>query len=231
MGIENKFMVGSAGNADYLVIAEKDGYRLGVKGISSNGPNGTVLLGMRIRTQRKDGQPTETPKDYGETWPLPFEQFNEFRASYEVIQFINLSVFQIERITSGGDNTLLFDGAWNYFKNNNIKLDVKREQFYPVMSKNWFDDYDELVNHDELKYLLSDYTSGSKVMKNLQDKIIDITQDGILFKGDIAVWPPITKQTVDKPKKKKKTRKKVQGAKGKSKEATTNNVVPIKPKK
>ncbi len=230
MSTDNKYMIGSTGNADYLVIAEKDDHRLGVKGISSGGPAGTMLIGMRIRTQRKDGQPIETPKDFGDIWPLPFEQFNEFRASYETIQFLNLSAFQMERITAD-PFSILGNGAWDYFENSGVELNIERDQFCPVMMKYWFEGYEKLLNENDLKFLLSGFTNASKVMKNIKDKGIEIQQNNVMVKGEAKPWPALKKGKVDKPKKKNKTRKRVQGAKGKAKKETANNVVPIKPKK
>lgn len=110
--IKNRFIVGTEGKPDYLVIAQNGSAVLGIKGIVLPMTPKSIWVGMRIRSvsaHKKDDvvehevQPDviqfPTPINFADAWPgIEFDKKDDVRASTEIGLPVNRSAFQIEDV-------------------------------------------------------------------------------------------------------------------------------------
>ncbi len=96
-----KYMTGTEGNPDYLIIADSSGRYLGIKPIIAVPNNGTVL-GVRVRSCRKksdidlsDFDDFDEKKTHGTAFPeLTFDRTDEARAATEIVMFVPRYLYQ-----------------------------------------------------------------------------------------------------------------------------------------
>lgn len=200
-GIDLKYLLGSEGSPDYLVIAEQQGLRLGVKGLMSAGPNETIMLVLRVRTVKADGQEVEDGKVFVNSWPIPFEKISTIRASVELVNLVNRTHLQFETLIKQASHARFASKAFDYFENMGIKLDVKREDLVTHLHKQWFDEASQSINSDDPKFLFSTYVAVSKFVEAVKNGGLTVSQNSVTVNGKAEPWPEPGK--AKKPKRKK----------------------------
>jgi len=223
MNADAKYILGTEGKPDYIVVAEKGELRLGVKAFSGPGPNATIMLAMRLRAQRIDAKKADNEKMFGEVFPLPFTKLSTKRASVEVVQFVNRSHFQFAEVIEQADAARFAVQAYDYLVQSGIVVDITEADFREHVHKQWFDEELALINTEDTKLLLSGFAVIDDFFDEMKNSGLQISQKGTTVKGVTAAWPKPSKA-------KKKPRKKAIKGKAPS-EVGTDNVVQLPVKK
>jgi len=94
---ELKFLLGTYGNPDYLVVAQKKGVSIGVKPICGPGPKGGFIIGFRLRAAvaSSDSTTSTIPQAFPK---IEFEKLSSTRGSTNYVCLLPLSPFQIKEI-------------------------------------------------------------------------------------------------------------------------------------
>lgn len=218
---DNKYILGSEGSPDYLVIAEDKTYRLGVKGLLQNGPGGTVALAFRVRAVRTDGKATEDGKVFLDAWPIPFEAVGPGRASVVMLNLVNRSYLQLAEVVEKGEKSRFANKVFDYFIGRGIKLSVDKVTVCQHLNKQWFSEIEDQLEKADIKYLFDNFVSYGKLSNSLEKEGLTISTSGISVKGVSASWPGSEKT----PTKKKSGKKAMAG--GTDNNKAGSNVVPF----
>lgn len=221
MSIEDKYILGTEGNPDYLVIAETGPFRLGVKAIMQNGPGGTVALAFRVRSVRIDGQTTEDGKVFLDAWPIPFEAVDVQRASVVMLNLVNRSYLQLAEIVDKAEKSRFANKVFDYFVDQGIDLSVDKPALSSHLNKQWFSEIADNMEKSDIRYLFDNFVSHGKLANSLEKEGLTISTSGISVKGVSAAYPGQVK-----PPTKKKSGKKVMAG-GTKDETAGSNVVAL----
>lgn len=221
MGIEEKYILGTEGSPDYLVVAELDGFRLGVKGLIRSGPAKTVSLCFRIRSVMTDGKDVEDAKIFLDRWPIPFEQISEQRASVVLMQLVNRNHMQLAEVIEKAQSARFADKVYEYFVSREIELTVNKSTIAEHILKQWFEEIEGGFEKTDIRYLFSDFVTTGKLGSAMENDGLTISTSGVLVKGVNEVWPGHTA-----PLKRKKSGKKTMAGGTKTK-GMADNVVAL----
>lgn len=112
-----KYMVGTEGKNDYLVVEKRAKYSLGIKGLATALPNNYVFFGLRVRSGKPNADVIDSNKTIGSTehrakWNLPFSNGNNKRASV----MLSLAVRNVDYKSAGSVyRAAVADGVVNVF--------------------------------------------------------------------------------------------------------------------
>lgn len=225
MNVETKYMLGTEGTPDYLVIAEDEGLRLGIKGLMQEGPSATLLLGVRVRSTAISGNDVPDNKVFSDTWPVPFEKIDASRASVEIVNLVSCTYLQFETLVAAAKKARFASKAFDYFEGLDIKMAVAREDVIEHLHKQWFDEALTNINSETPALLFSNYVPVSKMVSALKNELT-VTQKGVTVDGVVKAWPDEVAQK--KPASKKKAIKGADGSGGNS-QPMGSNVVALNP--
>lgn len=219
MALKNaKYMKGTEGNPDYLVVAEEGNLRLGIKGFSKPGPGGTIALILRVRTQTKDGKMVKDKTQFVNAWPIQFTKLSTNRASCELTQLVNQSQLQFIKIINGAAKARFGSKAFDFFENLGINMACPREDLVEHLEDQWFSGAKEIINEADPAFILSTFVDFSLLSQNVP-KGLTIDLFGVKVDGKIIVYPEVTDVSA------LLTTGEVEGTEGDG-----SNVIPLKPK-
>lgn len=220
---EAKYMIGTEGKADYLIVSEKDKFRLGIKGFVNAGPGSTMMLAVRVRCMQ-DKTATEDFTEYTDAFPIQFTKLDEKRASCEMIQLLNRSQLQVadvldKKVVENFTSTLA-----DWIEAQGIQLMVDRMVINDHLYKAWFEPFESHLNPADPALVLADWVRIDKLVEALQEGELTVTQNETIVNGKSQPWPD--GKAAAKPKATKKAKPKAQGDQG-----TSDNVVTLPTKK
>lgn len=222
MSLENaKYMKGTEGKPEYLILAEEGDLRLGVKGYSKPGPGGAIALVLRIRTQHASKDEVVDKTEFVNAWPINFEKLSTRRASCELFQLVNQSQLQLEKICKAANKARFASKAFDFFENIGVHVTCPREDVIAHLNDQWFGNMKKMINEAEPEFILSTFVDVNVLKKNAPEGLtIDIF--GVKLNGEKIVYPTIIASLVPT----------LEGDDtGPSGDDDGDNVVPLKPKK
>ncbi len=222
MSVDAKYILGTEGKPDYLVIEEVENLKLGVKGFSGPGPGGTIMLAMRIRAQHSDLKLQDDTKIWSKCWDIPWIKVSDSRASFEVIQLVNQSHFQFSKVVELADTDFFGKAAIDYLENLGLKIECGYKELIAHLYKAWFEETLAMMNPEDPKLLLTKFVEFEAFKKDCKSGVLTVTQKSILVKGNETPWP--------KPTEVKKSAKK-KSIKGQKTKGDADNVVTLNVKK
>lgn len=213
------YMKGTTGELDYLVVATSiNNLRLGIKSFSIPGYKGGYLVGIRVRTARISNAPVEDTKMFLNAWPFMFQKVDKHRASCELVQIINQSPAQMNKIIRHQD--VLAGEAFDYLEGVGLAVERTRKEVIDHITKGWFDPIKNTFGPEKVKFLFSTFVTLEAMKKNAP-KDLTVELSGLKLAGKPTVWPKVGNGLDDI----------LNGGAGKDNgDDTTDNVVSLTPK-